>query len=155
MLFPPLTPFADTITKGKKRKKRGMARYFTIVPYIEDLNPTQEYLMGFFLGNNKSKKMTWAKSWLAKRFDISRGTLDKYLNEMVEKGYITYTAKRNCNTKFALGEKGKELFSSLFTHAKQAKKSDTKKQCDSGTDAITPQDYLQQVEDKRKKAINF
>ena len=93
MLFPPLTPFADTITKGKKRKKRGMARYFTIVPYIEDLNPTQEYLMGFFLGNNKSKKMTWAKSWLAKRFDISRGTLDKYLNEMVEKGYITYTAK--------------------------------------------------------------
>ena len=70
-----------------------MARYFTIVPYIEDLNPTQEYLMGFFLGNNKSKKMTWAKSWLAKRFDISRGTLDKYLNEMVEKGYITYTAK--------------------------------------------------------------
>ena len=132
-----------------------MARYFTIVPYIEDLNPTQEYLMGFFLGNNKSKKMTWAKSWLAKRFDISRGTLDKYLNEMVEKGYITYTAKRNCNTKFALGEKGKELFSSLFTHAKQAKKSDTKKQCDRGTDAITPQDYLQQVEDKRKKAINF
>ena len=132
-----------------------MARYFTIVPYIEDLNPTQEYLMGFFLGNNKSKKMTWAKSWLAKRFDISRGTLDKYLNEMVEKGYITYTEKRNCNTKFALGEKGKELFSSLFTHAKQAKKSDTKKQCDSGTDAITPQDYLQQVEDKRKKAINF
>ena len=99
--------------------------------------------------------MTWAKSWLAKRFDISRGTLDKYLNEMVEKGYITYTAKRNCNTKFALGEKGKELFSSLFTHANQAKKSDTKKQCDSGTDAITPQDYLQQVEDKRKKAINF
>ena len=132
-----------------------MARYFTIVPYIEDLNPTQEYLMGFFLGNNKSKKMTWAKSWLAKRFDISRGTLDKYLNEMVEKGYITYTAKRNCNTKVALGEKGKELFSSLFTHAKQAKKSGTKKQCDSGTDAITPQDYLQQVEDKRKKAINF
>lgn len=132
-----------------------MARYFTIVPYIEDLNPTQEYLMGFFLGNNKSKKMTWAKSWLAKRFDISRGTLDKYLNEMKEKGYITYTAKRNCNTKFALGEKGKELFSSLFTHAKQAKKSDTKKQSDSGTDAITPQDYLQQVEDKRKKAINF
>lgn len=132
-----------------------MARYFTIVPYIEDLNPTQEYLMGFFLGNNKSKKMTWAKSWLAKRFDISRGTLDKYLNEMVEKGYITYTAKRNCNTKFALGEKGKELFSSLFTHAKQAKKSDTKKQSDSDTDAITPQDYLQQVEDKRKKAINF
>lgn len=95
--------------------------------------------------------MTWAKSWLAKRFDISRGTLDKYLNEMVEKGYITYTAKRNCNTKFALGEKGKELFSSLFTHAKQAKKSDTKKQSDSDTDAITPQDYLQQVEDKRKK----
>lgn len=132
-----------------------MARYFTIVPYIEDLNPTQEYLMGFFLGNNKSKKMTWAKSWLAKRFDISRGTLDKYLNEMVEKGYITYTAKRNCNTKFALGEKGKELFSSLFSHAKQAKKSDTKKQCDRGTDAINPQDYLQQVEDKRKKAINF
>ena len=155
MLFPPLTPFADTITKGKKRKKRGMARYFTIVPYIEDLNPTQEYLMGFFLGNNKSKKMTWAKSWLAKRFDISRGTLDKYLNEMVEKGYIKKKKKRNCNTKFALGEKGKELFSSLFTHAKQAKKSGTKKQCDSGTDAITPQDYLQQVEDKRKKAINF
>lgn len=131
-----------------------MARNFTIVPYIEDLNPIQEYLMGFFLGNNKSKKMTWAKSWLAKRFDISRGTLDKYLNEMKEKGYITYTAKRNCNTKFALGKKGKELFSSLFSHAKRAKKSNTKQQSDSGTDIIELQDYFHKKEERDRKTLD-